>query len=95
MFGYLIFQYSRFVSPPGLSIESPKEGQIVSGTSVPVFGSTDSDVKITVNNQPVLVDSDGKFSVNLDVAGITKEVDVIAISRSGKMTEVKRKIQVQ
>jgi hypothetical protein len=33
--------------------------------------------------------------VNLDVAGITKEVDVIAISRSGKMTEVKRKIQVQ
>src|SRR3989344_4816726 len=63
IFGYLIFQYMRFISPPGLKIESPKDNQIVTGNSVLVFGTTDLDVKVTVNNQPVLIDAEGKFSV--------------------------------
>lgn len=94
LFGYLIFQYIHFVSPPRLNVDSPKENQMVSGDSVIVFGSTDSDAKIIVNNQPVIVSDDGKFSVSLDVVSTTKEVDIVATSRSGKMTEVKRKIQV-
>ncbi|MCX6705062.1 MAG: helix-turn-helix domain-containing protein [Candidatus Woesebacteria bacterium] len=92
--GYLGYQYTKFISPPGLTVESPKENQIVSGESIPVFGSTDTDVRITVNNQPILVDADGKFSVNLEVGINTKEITIIAISRSGKINEVKRKILV-
>ena len=92
---YLGYQYLRFVSPPGLTVESPKENQIVSGNSVQVFGTTDSDVKITVNNQPVLVDQDGKFSTNIGIADTTKEVDIVATSRSGKEREISRKITVQ
>jgi len=93
--GYLGFQYLRFISPPGLTVDSPKENQIVSGNSVPVFGSTDSDVKITVNNQPVLVDQNGKFSTNIEITQTTKEIDIIATSRSGKIREIERKIEVQ
>ena len=93
--GYIGFQYAKFISPPDLTIDSPKEGQTVDGNSVPVFGSTDSDVKITVNNQPVLIDADGKFSVNLGVTQTTKEIDIIATSRSGKINEIKRNIEVQ
>jgi cytoskeletal protein RodZ len=93
LFGYLGFQYIHFISPPRLSVDSPKENQIVVGGSVTVFGSTDSDVKIVVNNQPVIVSSDGKFSVNLDVVPETKEVVISASSRSGKTTTVSRKIQ--
>lgn len=94
IFGYLGLQYFRFVSPPHLTVNSPKEGQEVSGNSVLVFGSTDLDVKITVNNQPVLTDSEGKFSVSVPVAPTTKEIDVAATARSGKMTEVKRAIKI-
>ena len=93
--GYLVFQYTKFISPPGLTIGSPKENQVVDGNSVLVFGSTDQDAKITVNNQPVLTDADGKFSVSLGVTSTTKEVDIIAVSRSGKINEIKRKIEVQ
>jgi cytoskeletal protein RodZ len=93
--GYLGFQYAKFISPPNLTIGSPKEDQIVNGDSVLVFGSTDPDAKITVNNQPVLTDADGKFSVSLEVVQTTKEIDIIAVSRSGKINEVKRKIEVQ
>ena len=93
--GYIGFQYAKFISPPDLAVDSPKENQIVDGNSVLVFGSTDSDVKIEVNNQPVLVDTEGKFSVNLGVASTTKEVVIKAISRSGKERVISRKITVQ
>lgn len=93
--GYLGYQYFKFVSPPNLTVESPKENQVVGGNLIPVFGSTDPDVKITVNNQPVLVDTDGKFSVNLEVGISTKEIEIVARSRSGKERIISRKITVQ
>ena len=93
-FGYLVFQYVRFISPPRLNVESPKQDQIIKQKSVLVFGSTDADAKIVVNNQPVLTDENGKFSVNIDVVSDTHEVDIVAVSRSGKISEVKRKILV-
>lgn len=93
--GYLVFQYVRFISPPNLNVDSPKSEQIVAGNSVLVFGSTDIDSKVTVNNQPVVVDEDGKFSIALGVSTETKEVNIRAVSRSGKTTEVTRKITVQ
>jgi hypothetical protein len=93
--GYLAFQYSRFISPPGLTVDSPKDGQVVNGNSVTVFGTTDSDAKITVNNQSVIVDQDGKFSVSIGVVLTTKEIVVDAISRSGKERVISREITVE
>lgn len=93
--GYVGFQYAKFISPPDLNVDSPKENQTIDGNSVLVFGSTDQDVKITVNNQPVLVDADGKFSVSLGVTETTKKIDIIATSRSGKERIISRKITVQ
>jgi cytoskeletal protein RodZ len=92
---YLGFQYKNFISPPKINLESPKDGQIVAGNSVLVFGATDPDAKITVNNQPVLVDDDGNFSVNIEVSSDTKEVVITSESRSGKTATVSRKIEVQ
>lgn len=92
--GYLGFQYSKFTSPPKISLQSPIEGQIVENSTVLVFGSTDIDAKITVNNEPVLVDEDGNFSTNLGVGPETTDVTVTATSRSGKVATVERKIVV-
>jgi cytoskeletal protein RodZ len=93
--GYLGYQYYHFISPPHLSIESPKENQQITGNSVLVFGSTEGDVKLVINNQPVLISNDGKFSISIGVAKETKEIDIVATSRSGKSTTVVRKIVVQ
>jgi transcriptional regulator with XRE-family HTH domain len=95
IFGYLIFQYIHFVSPPNLLVESPKDGQLIDGNTVMVFGSTEADSKIMINNQPVLVDENGKFSVTLEITKDTKEIVVKSISRSGKESIISRKIDVQ
>jgi len=93
--GYLGIQYMRFISPARITIESPKEGQIVLGGSVMVFGSSDPDAKITINGQPVLADEDGKFSYKIEVVPTTSEIVIKAISRSGKERTISRKITVQ
>lgn len=92
--GYLFFEYKKFISPPSIDVASPVQGQIISGDTVLVFGSTDIDAKIIINNQPVLVDNDGKFSTDIEVSEDTTEVVIIAESRSGKTTTVSRKIQI-
>lgn len=93
--GYIGFQYKSFVSPPKINLESPKENQVVDGSSVLVFGTTDPDAKITVNNQPVLTDDNGKFSVDMEVSPDTKEIIIVASSRSGKETTITRQIKVE
>ena len=93
--GYLGFQYNRFISPPTLSVGQPKEGQIVNERSLLVSGRTDTDAVVSVNNQPVIVDSDGNFATTIEISEKTNEVDVLAKSRAGRETIVKRRIKVE
>ncbi len=95
IFGYLIFQYVRFISPPNLTVISPRPDQVATQNTILVTGTTDTDAKITVNNQPVSVNEDGSFSVDLDIAKNTTEINITAVSRSGKVTSISRKIIVK
>ncbi len=92
---YLVFQYLNFISPPSLEISKPAENQIVIESTIVVEGKSDSDATIKVNNQPVLVDDEGMFSVELEIFEGTGEIGVVAKSRSGKESIVKRKISVE
>lgn len=90
---YLIFQYKKFVSPPILVVSLPEENQVIIQNKVKVFGKTDGDAVITVNNQPVLTSSDGDFEVEIQITKETNEVIIKAVSRSGKETYVYRNIK--
>lgn len=91
--GYLGYEYYRFVSPPVLSVEVPKENQEIDKSPVTISGSTSSDATIKVNNQPVLVDDNGHFTTQIEINQDTNEIVVEAISRSGKETTVHRNIE--
>lgn len=91
--GYLGLQYKKFVSPPSLSVFEPKEEQAVNQPKVKVSGRTDSDSVVKINNQPIIVDAEGNFSVEIEIYEGTKEIEVRAISRAGRETVVHRKIK--
>ncbi|KKT66139.1 MAG: Ftsk/spoiiie family protein [Candidatus Curtissbacteria bacterium GW2011_GWC1_44_33] len=93
LLGYLIFQYGTFVAPPSLSVSEPKEGQVITQRLVRVSGKTDSDAIIKINNQPVLLDSEGNFVAEIEIFEGTSEIEVKAQSRAGKETVVRRKIK--
>jgi cytoskeletal protein RodZ len=92
--GYLGFEYLKFKSPPNLEIMAPTENQIVLSSKVQVKGKTATDVKITINNQPVIVDQDGNFAGEIEITKETKDLKFVATSRSGKVTQISRNIKV-
>ena len=93
LLGYLLFQYGKFVSPPSLAVFEPKEGQVVTERLVRVSGKTDSDAIVKINNQPIILDSEGNFVIEIEIFEGTSQIEVKAQSRAGKETVVRRNIK--
>lgn len=90
--GYLSFQYLRFITPPSLEVMQPKNEEVVKSRKVKVLGKTDADAVVRVNNQPVLIDKEGKFEGQIEIFEGTTSLVIKSVSRSGKETVIERKI---
>lgn len=91
---YLSVQYFSFISPPSLSVSSPDENEAISKKVIEVVGVTDPDATIEVNGQSALVDQDGNFIEEIEVAVGLDKITIKATSRSGKETVVERNVIV-
>jgi hypothetical protein len=90
--GYLIYQYSLLMGPPYLSVTAPADNLTISQTTVEVYGKTDPEATISVNNQLVALDKGGQFFVRLPLIPGENRIIVIATNKSGKNATVLRKI---
>jgi len=92
LFSYLVLTYANFTRPPKILIEKPKEGEVIINSNVTVQGKTDADVTLSVNNQPILVDENGRFVGEVKISKETNNLLFKAISRSGKENTLNLKI---
>ena len=92
---YLGFEYMKFIKPPSLEITTPKESEVLTQNKVKVVGKTATDATLSINNQSIIIDQDGNFKTEIEVNKDTKELKFISTSRSGKITEVIRKVSVE
>lgn len=83
-FFYLYKEIGAFASTPRLVILSPDKNYSTSGNSVTIEGVTDTDAKIFINDQPILVGDDGKFREDLTVQGGANTVIVRSVNRFDK-----------
>ena len=83
---YLYREFGSFSNNPRLVILSPEKNYSTNGNSVVIEGVTDTDGKIFINNQPVLVDENGKFRENLTVQSGTSAINVRAVNKFEKET---------
>jgi len=90
--GYLVYQYSLLVGPPSLNLTSPKDGITISQSTVEVFGKTDPEATISVNDKLVALDKGGQFYVRLVLTPGLNKITVTASNKSGKNTSVVRKV---
>lgn len=81
-------------APPSLNISFPSDGQSFSKDQnmVEVKGTTDTDVKVTVNDHWAITDSYGNFSYNLPLQGGDNKIKVTATDLAGNKTEKELKI---
>jgi len=80
--------------PPSLKISSPSDGQSFSKDQniVDVKGTTDSDVKITVNGFWAITDDSGNFSYKLPLQNGENKIKIVATDTAGNKKELEIKV---
>ena len=93
--GFIIFQYRyAFISPP-IKLTSPTEMAVLSSSTILVLGKTDPNSTITVNDEPVSVNTDGTF--RKEITGFPGKTTIIvkAVNRFGKQTRIERRVIIK
>ena len=76
-FFYIYRQIGRFAAVPRLVVTEPSDGENVEGNSIEIAGFTDKDAKLTINEQPIVVNDNGEFKENVL---LQKGINAIMIS---------------
>ncbi|MEK7551016.1 MAG: helix-turn-helix domain-containing protein [Patescibacteria group bacterium] len=93
--GYILFQYRyAFISPP-LDINSPQQNQVIKSSKITILGKTEPDSTIYINKNVVTVEKNGNFEKTLSVFPGKFTIDIKAINKFGKTSEVKRTVDIQ
>lgn len=76
-------------APPSLNIVSPTSGQSFSKdqNTADIQGTTDTDVRVTVNGFWAITDDNGNFSYRLPLQNGENKIKIIAIDAAGNKTE--------
>lgn len=85
-------------NPPSLTIAKPSDGQTFSKgstTTVSVAGTTDPNVKVTVNGFWAIIDAQGNYSYLYTVSNGDNDIKVIATDEAGNQTTKEIHIHVQ
>ena len=94
-FGYLWFEYRYLVLSPKLELTYPPDQVTVSEESIDVKGSTDPEATLSLNNQPVAIESNGQFSEEIKLIGGSNTLSLQATSKIGKVTKIERTVFLQ
>lgn len=94
-FGYLLFQYKSYTSPPDLEVTKPLEGEVVQNSKIEVAGKTDADAIISVNNQKIALSTNGEFTTTLLLSPGINSIVIESTSKYGKKRTVTRTIQIK
>jgi hypothetical protein len=81
-------------APPSLNIDSPSDGQTFSKdqNTVDVRGTTDADVKVTVNGFWAITDSNGNFEYSLRLQNGDNAIKIAATDQAGNRNEKELKV---
>jgi len=77
-------------SPPKLDVALP--GDVVASSDITISGKTDPGTAVTVNDKPVKVEDDGKFSTTVHLKDGTNLIRVVAKDQAGNEISVTRAV---
>jgi cytoskeletal protein RodZ len=65
---YIFYTYQQTMSAPLLDITSPENNHITEQDIVDIFGKTDKDAELKLNNDKITIHTDGNFSTSIKLA---------------------------
>ena len=84
--GFIGYQYNETLSSPQLEIFKPQTNDVVDVDLVDIFGKTDSDAILKINNEKITIATDGNFSTSLKLAEGINTFKFTSINPYGKET---------
>lgn len=91
-FIYLWFEYRFLVGAPFLQIYQPHDQLTVGVAQVEVSGRTDPEAKVSINNQEIAVDVNGKFTQEIKLIEAVNTITITSSSKSGKLSKIERTV---
>jgi cytoskeletal protein RodZ len=85
-FFYLYRQIDRFASVPRLVITEPSGDGNIQGNSISISGFTDPDAKLSINEQPVMVNDKGEFKEDILLQSGVNTIKISSMNRFNKET---------
>lgn len=83
---YLYKEIGSFADAPRLVVFSPQTDTTIESNSLYVEGVTDKDASLFINDQPILVNDDGKFKENITLQSGMNTINLRALNKFGKET---------
>lgn len=84
---YLYREIGSFADSPRLLVLNPQANSQVDGNSVAVEGVTDKDARLFINDQPILVNDDGKFRETITMQPGVNVINVKSVNKFDKESE--------
>lgn len=92
---FLFFQYRAALFNPNLSVDLPKENQILKSLTVEVRGKTDPNGILTVENEQVTINSDGSFKKDVTLFPGSTTLTFHVENKFGRTTTLERHINIK
>jgi len=92
---YLGFEVNRIISPPAVEIFSPADDLTTTDSQVIISGQTEKEVSVQINDQPLLIDQAGRFTLTLNLQNGLNIVKISARKKHSKETVIHKKIMVE
>jgi len=81
--------------PPKLEVSDPQDGVTINGErkrKIKVFGQTEEDATITINERMIILGQNGIFSSDFTLADGENSIKIIAMDQAGNQTEKELKV---
>lgn len=85
-FSYIAFSFSQTLSNPVLDIYNPKNNDVVEDDLIDINGKTDSDSVLKINNEKIVIQTDGNFSTSLKLSEGINTFKFTSLNPYGKET---------
>ncbi len=91
-FAYVGNQIRSVLAPPSLALEEPSSDQTVDGNSIVFSGKAEIGAEVLINNQPVILDSNGQFTENLLLSPGLNVIEITEKNKFNRVSKITRQI---
>ncbi len=84
VFSFIIYQVYGFAAAPELVITSPDNNSMLEDENIEIRGVTDQDANVYVNDENVMVSSEGKFVAEFQLHSGVNIIEVKAVNKAEK-----------